>query len=306
MTEPARVAISRPHALRFLTRPGFVVVLLLLALVASNLLHAQLATRDGPMSGKPGELLYAAAFDGFTDEWQLYDGQQSASIVDGRLQLAVSSTQTATWSTARHQFEEFDISVVVSAVDGPIDNAFGIVFGMRGPTRVGCDLPALTLCAVEGALPIAGAVLRQVLDPVESTDYYAFLISSDGYFALRRIVDGDQNVISTWIPSSHIEQGLGTSNVIRVVVRRSVFEFFINGKHMMLCIPSAANATSTFVDGECIDGAMKPSFRAELPHQGSLGLMAEATQTGGGGVVVQFDNVIVHSPWSTGKEDAKA
>ena len=306
MTEPARVAISRPHALRFLTRPGFVVVLLLLALVASNLLHAQLATLDGPMSGKPGELLYAAAFDGFTDEWQLYDGQQSASIVDGRLQLAVSSAQTATWSTARHQFEDFDMSVLVSAVDGPLDNAFGIVFGMRGPTRVGCNLPALTLCAVEGALPIAGAVLRQVLDPVDSKDYYAFLISSDGHFALRRHVDSEQKRMSDWIPSSHIEQGLGTSNVIRVVVRRSVFEFFINGKHMMLCIPSAANATSTFVDGECIDGAMKPSFRAVLPHKGSLGLMAEATQTGGGGVVVQFDNVIVHSPWSTGKEDAKA
>ncbi|MCY4537499.1 MAG: hypothetical protein OXE52_04625 [Chloroflexi bacterium] len=250
--------------------------ILLLALVLGDLPYAHLDRARGPIVGVPGDLLYVATFDDFLDEWDLYDGQLvSATIEDGRLRLSISSARTAGWSVARHHFVEFDISVAARAIAGPIDNAFGIVFAMR-----------------------------QDLDPAAGPNYYAFLISSDGYYALERIVDGTREVLSTWIPSASIYQGLGAQNTIRVIAQASELKFFVNGAQVTLCIPNEPEAPSTFAIGECIGGRMVDGFQAPEPVQGQLGLIAQTTQTGGG-VVVDFDNITVFSPSVAGGEDAK-
>ncbi len=296
---------SRLRRLQGLARPGSAISVLLLALVAGNLLYAHFDRARDPIVGVPGDLLYVATFDGYLDEWDLYDGQQSASIKDGRLRLALSSAQTASWSVARHHFIEFDISVAASAAAGPIDNAFGIVFAMQSPSEEACDLPAVIFCGIGQLSALLSAALRQVLDPVAETHYYAFLISSDGYYALERIVDGIREVLSTWIPSPSIHQNLGAQNRIRVIAQGTELRFFVNGDQVMLCIPSEPGASSTFTNGECIGGRMVEGFQAPHPLQGQLGLIAQATQTGGGGVIVDFDNITVFSPNVAGGEDAK-
>ena len=280
-------------------------MVLLLALVAGNLLYAHLDRARDPMVGVPGDLLYVATFDGYLDEWDLYDGQQSASIEDGRLRLALSSAQTASWSVARHHFIEFDISVAANAVAGPIDNAFGIVFAMQSPSEESCNLPAVIFCGIGQWSALLSAALRQALDPAAGPNYYAFLISSDGYYALERIVDGAREVLSTWVPSPSIYRDLGAQNRIRVIARGAELKFFINGDQARLCIPDDPGASSTFANGECIGGRMVEGFQAPHPLQGQLGLIAQATQTGGGGVVVDFDNITVFSPSVAGGEDAK-
>lgn len=287
-------------------RPLVLVTLTLVALLGSNLLHAHLAKRSIALSGAPGELLYAATFAGFTDEWDLYAGQQSSAIVDEGLQISITSPQTAGWSTSVHDFADFDISLNAIAVDGPIDNAFGIVFGMRSVDEGECQLPAIFLCGLSQWLPLVGAALGQVLEPLGSTNYYAFLISSDGYYALRQITDGEQKILSAWIPTEQIRQGLQAQNVIRVVAQGREFRFYVNGEQMMLCLSDSPSATSTYVAGECIGGSMRDSYQNDVAISGRLGAIAEATQSGGGGVRVQFDDIIVVSPGYPTIEDAKA
>ena len=305
VTESTGLAYGRLRTLLRSARLASVFIITLLALVAGNLLYAHLNRARDPLVGAAGDLLYVATFDGFLDEWDLYDGQQSATIVDNRLRLAISSAQTASWSVAQHHFADFDISVDARAISGPIDNAFGVVFAMRSPSESSCNLPAVVFCGIGQWSPLLSAALRQILDPAASTHYYAFLISSDGYYALDRIVDGAREVLSTWIPSANVYQDLGAQNRIRVVARGSKLKFFVNGEKTMLCIPDEVGASSTFTNGECVGGRLVDSIQSDGPVDGQLGLIAQATQTGGGGVVVDFDNLAVFSPGFAGGEDTK-
>lgn len=279
--------------------------LLVLALIAANLIYASQVSRDHVLDGSPGELLYVSAFSGFSDEWDLYDGQQSAKIVDEQLELRVTAPQTATWSSARPRFREFDLSVSVTATEGPIDNAMGVVFQAPSLEDDACDLPAVILCGIDRFVPLAGAAIRQVAGAAESEVRLSFLISSDGYYSLRKASAGQTRLLSAWIASPHINQGLGKTNRIRIIARDSSYRFLINGRPVSLCIPLDAGAKSTYYGGECIEGEMREFYRPDSFKSGKLGLIAQSTDTGGGGVVVRFDNVLVYSPVDPGDGDAK-
>ena len=187
-----------------------VLACLLLGLIAANLIYARESGRGQLLAGNPGELLYVSAFSGFLDEWELYDGQQSARVREETLELRVGAPQTATWSLAQHRFGDFDLSVSAVASDGPIDNAFGVVF-RAGDAANACDLPAVILCGLERLMPLAGAAFRQALAPADKSGYLAFLISSDGYYSLWQALDGaDQASVSAWIAVG-ADQSAGTA-----------------------------------------------------------------------------------------------
>ena len=280
-------------------------VVLAVALIGANLVHSRLSINKPFLHGNPGDLLYIAAFNGFTDEWDLYEGQQSATVVDEQLELKVRSSQTAAWSTARPRFLDFDMSVTISATAGPIDNAIGVIIHARETIGAVCDLPAVILCGIDQIIPLAGAAFRQVMDAAEAEGHLAFLISSDGYYSLWKSDSGTTKLASAWIPSPQINQGLGVSNTIRVVAHDAEYRFFINGLQVSLCLPDMAGATSTFAGGECIEGAMRDVYRDNAYVSGRLGLIAQSTATGGAGVVVRFDNLVVFSPTATDDEDVR-
>jgi hypothetical protein len=150
-------------------------ICLLAALIAANLVYSALDGRSNTLTGSAGELLYTAAFSGFADEWDLYAGQQSAHIVDEQLELSVSAPQTAAWSAARPQFADFDMRVQAVASEGPLDNAFGLVFHIRNDEPADCDMPAVLLCGVEDLLPLAGAddEWRWAVDGLRAAGEYA-------------------------------------------------------------------------------------------------------------------------------------
>lgn len=278
--------------------------LLVLALFAANLIYASQLSHDQVLEGSPGTLLYVSAFSGFSDEWDLYDGQQSAKVVDEQLELTVTAPQTATWSRARPRFREFDLSVSVTATSGPIDNAMGVVFQAHS-IEDACDLPAVILCGIDQLVPLAGAAIRQAFDASDGDGRLAFLISSDGYYSLRKVSAGQTQLLSAWIGMPHIKQGLGMANTIRIIARDSSYRFLINGAPVSLCIPDDAGATSTYYGGECIEGEMRDSYRPDSFKSGKLGLIAQSTATGGGGVVVRFDNLLVFSPADPADGDTK-
>ena len=285
-------------------RLSLVCFILLIALVGANLLYARLARQEKLLTSAPGDLLFAAAFDGFLDDWTLYDGRQRAAIVDGELELAVAAAQKAAWSTAQHNFSDFDMQATARAVAGPIDNAFGIVFRLNDAQSDACDLPAIVLCGMEELLPLAGAAMRQTLGDARADRYYAFLISSDGFYSLWQAEAGSTRLRSAWIASPHIRKGLDVENVIRVIGAGSAFRFSINGAPALLCLPDAADGVSTYYAGDCVDGAMSEVFVDDSLLSGALGLIAQSTASGGGGVVARFDNVLVYAPGER-SEDAR-
>ncbi len=289
MSEPSSASLSQyRHPLVFC-------VCLLAALVAANLVYSAISSDKPVLSGANGELLYVATFSGYEDEWELFEGMQSARIVDEQLEITVSDAQTAAWSTAKPRFADFDLSVTASAQAGPIDNAFGFVFYVDDEESH-CDLPAIILCGIGDLLPLAGAALRQVFGTADGADYSAFMISSDGYYSLWRTEEGRSAALSAWIPSPHIKQGFNQPNRLRIVARGKVYQFSINGAPVPLCIPKDRAAASTYAGGQCIDGSLRSAYHDSERRSGKIGLIAQSTATGGGGLVLRFDDIIVHAP----------
>lgn len=242
----------------------FVVFILLPALILIGVIALSRAAADWRYvtTAAPGEVMFVAAFDGLLDDWEAYDdGQLSAQPVDGALRLTVNAFQSLPYSLARPHFADFDLRVTTRAVDGPLNNGFGVMFRMQ-----------------------------------DRSNNYQFLISSDGYYQVFREVDGVEKIVSNWIPSDVVHQGIGAANDICVVGRGDRFNFYVNGELVPLCIPDDPNATSTYDDlmGECIGGQMLDTLTDSALASGQVGVVAQSFNEAG--VVVEFDNFVVTMP----------
>lgn len=298
MTEITNPTLKPSFVRRWLIRLSILIVLIAI-LIGINLLYASIADTEIVLDGEAGDLLYVSAFDGFLDEWQLYEGQQSAQIIDDAIQLNVTVPSQATWSVAQPTFSDFDVTVLTQGVEGPIDNAYGIMFRLQSGRDDSCDLSFITLCDLGSISPFIDLGIRTLVNRASganSVNYYNFLISSDGYYSVTKVRDGVEERLSAWIQTPIINQDLNAENTIRVVGRGSQFQFFINDEQMLLCIPNNPNATSTYAGGECIEGTMQGILKDDTIATGQLGAVAQATQTGGGGIAIQFDNFTVFSP----------
>ena len=274
-------------------------------LLAANLVYSTLERAKPVLSGTGGQLLYVSAFDAYADEWDISAGQHSARIVDAQLEISVADAQTAAWSAASPRFADFDLRVTATAHEGPIDNAFGMIFHLEARDESACDLPAILLCGLGDLLPLAGAALRQVFGSSTGASYLAFLISSDGYYSLWQADGGSSLAISAWIPSPHIRPGLGQPNRLRVIARDNHYRFEINSQPAPLCIANDRGSQSTYAGGLCIDGSMRESYHVSHRRSGQLGMIAQATATGGGGPVIRFDDMLVTAPGSSGSGEAR-
>jgi len=245
-------------------------LLILPTLILIGLLLASQALRGQPylLPAVPGAVIYAAAFtDGadFNADWDQYDdGQLAASITGDALTLRVDRSGAAAFSSAAPRFGDFDLWATLRAAAGPVDNGFGVIFRLQdnNNTAIGDDR------------------------------YYAFQISSDGYYRLVRRVDGVEREVSTWIAADFIQPGLAVVNTIRVVAVGDQFRFFINGQSAPLCIPNDPNGRSVYFMDTCRDGQMMDVWTdSAIPH-GQIGIVALATNSGGG-VTIRAEDVIV-------------
>lgn len=248
-----------------------VLVVLLLAMVLGGLIfiNRALAGRHYVVSGASGELLYVESFD-TPAAWSLYDdGQLSAQPIDGTLQLSIESQNSGAFSSVTPHFGNIDLSVSTSAVEGPVDNAFGVIFGLQNQdnNRIGDD------------------------------NYYLFQASSDGYYRVTRTEAGSEHIVSNWIQSDVVNAGLGETNTLRVVAQNGLIQFFINDQIVQLCVPDDPDGVSTYYPSlGCVDGQMFNTLEGSGYTSGQIGVVAQSTATGGSGVVVDFDNVVVFAP----------
>lgn len=212
------------------------------------------------VTGAPSSLLYAATFDGFPDEWETYDdGRLSAQVLDSQMRVFNDQVSKYAFSLAVPHFVDFDLWVDTSALSGPLNNGYGLIFRYR-----------------------------------DAQNFYMFLVSSDGYYQVMRVLNNEQTPLSNWIASDVVHTEFEIVNRLRVVARGSEFSFYINGERVQLCIPNDVNGVSTYRAGQCIDGTMRDALVDSSMPAGRVGVVAQTLSEPG--VLAQFDNVLVYAP----------
>lgn len=279
----------------FWQRLFLLVFLPLLLLVALVVVYESLAAQQAITAGDPGELLYAAGFDGFEDEWQQAAGLNAMQIQDGQLRINVDSPQTTIYSAAEPIFADFDVSVSATAVGGSEANeGFGLVFRLEENVG-GCTMPLRLLCDLS-ELDLFGVPLR-LMFPSEgslASRYQVFLISTDGYYALWGTDDnGIAQRLTVWHPAPDlINMGLNATNRLRVVGEGDHFQFFINGQQVELCVPLPGEQP-TGNAANCL-GEVTSVWQGEVAPTGKLGVVVNVDRLPG--TVVEFDEFVVFQP----------
>ena len=147
---------------------------------------------DPPASG---EVLYSDDFSarGSWDTWS-----DDSSIVDystGGLRFFINQTGYDYWSIVDEYFLDTTIDVDVTKINGPDDNRFGV------------------LCRYQ-----------------DEKNYYQFMISSDGYYGIVKVLDGQPYLISSdqLRFTDVITQGTGGVNHLQAVCLGSSLTLSVN------------------------------------------------------------------------------
>jgi len=174
-------------------------------------------------------------FDSPDSGWYVgTETETEAAYVAGEYRLALYAEQISVWGSPaiENSFTDFAIEVDARAMEGPVDNSFGLLVRYQA----------------------------------DDQSFYAFQISSDGYYSVDMLQAGAWVALVDWTAAESIHQGLGAINRLRVVCDRSRFRFYANGSLLT----------------EILDN----TYAA-----GNVGLIASSV--GGAGVVVHFDNLRV-------------
>ncbi len=288
MTHSSNRTPKRPLWQRLL----FVLALLLIFL-GVNWLYTPVSAWRGVLSGQPGDVVYAAGFDGFAEEWQQSAGRDSHLIVDGVLQISKQSPEAKViYSAAAPTFADFDMSVTVNFVGGSETNeGAGIIFRLQEPPA--CDKPLKIFCDLSaiGALDVSLSLLFP--SQSNSVGYYVFLVSNDGFYSLWHETPAGFSPVTVW-HNSHglIQTGMNVKNRVRVVGRGNQFQFYINGQQVELCVPLAGEQPTGSADA-CM-GEKAPVWEDDSFASGRLGVAVHTYQFPG--TIADFDNVIVTMP----------
>lgn len=199
----------------------------------------------GCVSNKPAECnvggsLFADDFNsGNQCGWALYNQSGTVTeIVQDRLQITANQPGQIWWTNPSRNFDDVIINVDTQQMSGPDDNAYGII------------------CRYQS-----------------EENFYIFLISGDGYYAIGKYQSGSEQVIylsgdGQYAESSTINTG-AASNQLRASCIGNELSLAING------IPVATVQDPTFVTGD-------------------VGIAATTFEPGP--AVIQFDNFQVIAP----------
>lgn len=198
------------------------------------------ATEAEPDACNSPEILFFDDFNGDQDcGWATYNrGGGAAAIENASMQLTVSQPGQIWWTNPSRDFDDVVIKTEGRQVSGPNDNAYGLI------------------CRYQN-----------------EENFYIFLVSGDGYYAIGKYQSGSDNVVyltenGQFQPSEAINQGVA-SNELRASCVGNQLSLEVNG------IPLVTVTDPTFVTGD-------------------IGLAASTLQAGT--AVIEFDNVQVTPP----------
>lgn len=293
MTETIQVENTSNRLVR---RLAFLITLIIILIVV-NLLYQPAANWNTIQTGAAGELIYSAGFDGFTDEWQQFDGRRLAQIQDGVLQLGLEIPDTI-YSASAPVYADFDVSVMMHSVEGELTNdGYGIIFRLNeNNSSEGCSRQFVIVCNLE-QLPLLDTAIGLIAPSSQNqaNGYYLFLISNDGYYQILRGNDETDLVeeVTIWHYSNGLlNEGIGAENRIRIVGQGNQFMFFLNGEPALLCIPLDGQQPTGNAD-DCL-GEETFVWQDDSFAQGKLGVVLNGATMAGD--VVEFDNFTVKIP----------
>ena len=218
-------------------RFGKLLLLLLVAILLAGCTIVGGATPDP--CNENGALLR----DDFSGEqtcgWREYNqGGAVVEIADGTLSISTSQTGQIWWTNAGRNFSDAIITVQARQTSGPNNNAYGVI------------------CRYQ-----------------DENNFYFFLISGDGYYAVGKYVTGEDRPIyltpnQEYIFSDLINQGVAT-NLLRVSCAGDELSLSVNGLPLI-------TVTDNSFDG------------------GDVGLGVSTLEQGT--AVVQFDDLLVLAP----------
>lgn len=195
---------------------------------------------QGPDPCDEGGTLFNDTFSGESNcGWAEYSRSGASSAIgDGVLSLTSSQPGQIWWTNPGRTFDDVIISVETEHIGGPEDNAYGVI------------------CRYQS-----------------SENFYVFLISSDGYYAIGKYESGRDQVTylsgeGQYVASEAINQG-AARNALRVG-----------------CVGDELSLT---VNGQLVDTVTDATFAG-----GDIGLSASSFEPGT--LVVSFDNVRVLAP----------
>lgn len=148
-----------------------------------------------------GNLPYIETFDD-AGSWSTgEDAFSMGTIANGVYDFLVLENDISRWAAAGENFEDGIYEVEATAVEGPLDNGFGLLFRA---------------------------------DP-ETGDFYLFKISADGYVWIGRYKDGAEEttiIDDHWFASPAVVQGLNATNTLRVQAEAGNLIFYVNDQEV--------------------------------------------------------------------------
>ncbi len=144
----------------------------------------------------PGSLLFQDDFSRTSSGWDRYaDPTYTSDYDEGTYRIAIQSAQTEAWANPGLELDDVRIEVDAASVDGPLDNAFGVLCRYQDPDN-----------------------------------YYFFLISGDGYAGIGLTKDGRRVMLTgdAMLPADPILQGYRT-NHLRADCSGFDLTLFVNG-----------------------------------------------------------------------------
>ena len=182
--------------------PGIIAASLML-LPACSLLSADLMRQKTPVFGsEPGipesQVLFSDDFSANYGGWSLTStqGGSSVSYAHQGLEFIINEKDQDYWSTMPGEYSNIGVGVDASKLGGPDDNTFGVICRYK-----------------------------------DAENFYAFLISSDGYYGIIKVKDGIYSLLSgkNMDYDAGIVRGLGTNRVLGICSQDEL-GLFVNGK----------------------------------------------------------------------------
>lgn len=212
-------------------------ILILIAVLILASLACQAATGGGDTAtDQPSNMLFQDDFSDTSSGWDRVTTDTGVTeYTEGVYRIYVNESGTDVWANPGLEFSDVTVQVEAIKVGGPDDNDFGVI------------------CR-----------------SVDTSNFYFFVVSSDGYYGIGKVSDAGQELINmdAMQPSEAILQGEST-NTIRAD-----------------CVGSSL---SLYVNGEKLDEVQDSEFSS-----GDVGLIAGSFDTPG--TDIQFDNFSVIKP----------
>lgn len=184
----------------------------------------------------PGGILFQDDFSDTSSGWDRVNSDEGVTdYANGEYRILVNTDNTDVWANPGLSFSDTQIEVDARKAGGPDDNDFGLI------------------CRYEN-----------------SENFYFFIISSDGFYAVGRVIDGVQELLGEieMIPNDAINIG-NMSNHLKVDCIGSSLSLSVNGAQLVTVTDNA------FASGDV--GLIAGTF--DIP-----------------GTDIHFDNFVVRKP----------